>query len=278
MTKYLTTSFCLIMGLLSLAAPAFAQQADEYHPYFTREFGLGAGAFFMNKDIELRVNGRDPGDNIELDEVARLDNDDVSGALTFRWQFGEKWGFSAQAWGANESGGATLTEDVHWEDVVFQEGTFAKAGYDLTVVRLFLGRKVWERPNQELGVGVGAHWMEFDAFLEGQILTSMGDTEFHRGKVEAEFPLPNFGAWYVWSWSPKWALMARLDWLDVSIGEYSGGLWNSQVGLNWQVFDHFGVGFFYSGFVIDADVTRSNWRGKVEANQHGPLISISTSW
>lgn len=278
MKKYLNTAICMIIGLLWIPAPAAAQQTNEYHPYFTREFGVGVGAFFMNKELTLRVDGSDPGDNIDFDEVAKLDNDDVTGALNFRWRFGDKWGFWAQAWGISESGGATLTEDIHWEDVVFQEGTFAKAGLDLTVARLFLGRKFWERPNQEFGLGIGLHWMEFDAYMEGQVRTSLGDSEFHRGKVDAEFPLPNFGAWYGWSWSPKWALMARLDWLDVSIGDYSGGLWNSQVGVHWQLFDHIGAGFYYSGFIIDASVKRSSWRGKFESDQHGPLISISASW
>ena len=278
MTKYLTASICLIMGFLSLPATAFAQQADEYHPFFTRDLEVGVGAFFMNKELTLRVDGSDPGDNIEFDEVAKLDDEDVSGALSFRWRFGEKWGFWAQGWKVSDSGGAVLTEDVEWEDVVFQEDTFAKAGFDLAIARLFFGRKFWERPNQEFGVGVGAHWMEFDAFMEGQILTDKGDTEFHRGRVEAEFPLPNLGAWYAGSWSPKWMFMARVDWLDVSIGDYSGGLWNSQAGVHWQTFDHVGIGFYYSGFILNADAKKSNWRGKVETDQHGPLISILASW
>ena len=268
----------ILLTLLLSTTVTFAQDSTEYHPYFTRDFELGAGAFFMDKSLELRVDGSDPGDNIEFDEVARLDNDDVSGALSFRWRFGEKWGFWAQGWKISESGGAVLTENVEWEDVEFREGTFAEAGFDLGVVRLFLGRKFFERPNQEFGVGIGAHWMEFDAFMEGQILTSIGDTEFYRGTVEADFPLPNLGAWYAWSWSPKWLFSARLDWLDVSLGDYSGGLWNSQAGVQWQAFDHLAIGLFYSGFLLDADVKKSDWRGKVESDQHGPLLSIYTSW
>ena len=266
------------MTLLLSTTVTFAQDSTEYHPYFTRDFELGVGVFLMDRSLELRVDGNDPGDNIEFDEAAKLDNDDVTGALSFRWRFGEKWGFWTQVFDVSESGGAVLTEDVHWEDVVFKEGTFAEAGFDLTVARLFLGRKFFERPNQEFGAGLGVHWMEFDAFLQGQILTSVGDSEFYRGKVEAEFPMPNAGAWYAWSWSPRWLFTARLDWLDVSIGDYSGGLLNSQAGVSWQLFDHVGLGFYYSGFIIDADVKKSNWRGKIESDQHGPLIQISGSW
>lgn len=278
MTKYLMSPRYLISALLLLPGSVIAQQSSEFHPYFSRDLELGVGAFFMDKELKLRVDGSDPGDNIDFDKAARLDNDDVSAALSFRWRFGEKWGFWAQAWDVSESAGAVLTEDVQWEDVIFREDTFAKVGFDVKLIRLFMGRKFWERPNQEFGIGLGAHWMEFDAFMEGQILTNKGESEFYRGKVSTEFPLPNIGAWYSWSWSPRWLLAARLDWLDVSVGEYSGGLWNSQAGVHWQVFDHVGVGFYYSGFIINADVTKSNWHGKVETDQHGPLISISGSW
>ena len=268
----------VLLAFFLSSMSSFAQDSGDYHPYFSRDFEVGAGAFFMNKSLEVRVDGSDPGDNIDFDEVAKLDNDDVSGAISFRWRFGEKWGFWAQAWDISDSVGGELTKDVKWEDVVFQKGTFARSGFDLKMARLFLGRKFFERPNQEFGLGIGAHWLDFEAFLEGQILTNMGDTEFYRGKVETEFPLPNIGAWYVWSWSPKWSLMARLDWLDVSIGDYSGGLWNSQAGVHWQVFNHVGVGFYYSGFILNADVKKSTWRGKFESDQHGPLIQISASW
>ena len=270
----------ILLFLLWLVFPlaAVAQESNEYHPYFTHDFELGVGAFFANKELTVKVNGRDPGDNINIDEAAKLDNDEVTGALAFHWRFGEKWSFWAQGWKVSESGGSELIEDVHWNDVVFKQGTFIEGGFDVAVGRLFFGRTFSSSPNHEFGLGAGIHWMELDVFLQGQALTSLGDTEFYRGKVEAEFPLPNIGGWYHWSWSPNWMLQARVDWLSASIGDYSGGLLNSQAGVYWQPFEHVGFGFYYSGFTLDVDIKKSNWNGSAESTQHGPLIAIYSSW
>ena len=272
------TFVCLMVGVLSASEVAVAQQAEEFHPYFTRDFEIGVGAFFMAKELKLRVNGSDRGDLIDLEEVARLDNNEITGALDFRWHFGDKWSFEAQGWKVSDSGGAVLTEDIHWEDVVFEEGTFAEAGLDVTIARLFFGRKFWQRPNQEFGAGVGAHWMEIDAFLQGQILTNLGDTEVYRGNVGADVPLPNIGAWYNWSWSPRWMLKARLDWLSARIGDYSGGLLDGQVGVNWQVFRNVGIGFFVNGFTLDVNVKKESWKGGAKTEQIGPLLTLTASW
>jgi hypothetical protein len=148
----------------------------------------------------------------------------------------------------------------------------------LTVARVFFGRKFSSGPQHEFGAGAGFHWLEIDAYLEGQILTSEGDLERRRESVEYDFPLPNIGAWYTYSWSPKWALLARLDWLSASVGDYSGSLWNAKVGLNWAFVEHFGVTAAWNFFKLEGDVDKSDWRGKVESEQHGPFIALSATW
>jgi hypothetical protein len=72
--------------------------------------------------------------------------------------------------------------------------------------------------------------------------------------------------------------LARVDWLSASIGDYSGGLWNANAGINWQFSKHFGVGLSYQTFTLDVDVDKSDWHGKAEADQHGPMLSLTASW
>jgi len=74
----------------------------------------------------------------------------------------------------------------------------------------------------------------------------------------------------MYSWSPKWLFQARLDWLSVSIGNYSGSLWNAQTGIHWQTFKNIGFGLYYNGFNLDLDVDKNDWRGKAEFTQRGP--------
>ncbi len=196
------TAITLVAALFS--NPAVAQTAEEYHPFLTDKFQLGVGVFYPKKSITLQVDGSSPEDEIDFDEVLGVDDYDATGLIDFRWRFGEKWSFWGQYWSTDTSGGVILDEDVEWEDVVFKAGTFANAGVDTKVARAFFGRKITSGPQYEFGLGVGFHWMEMDAFVEGEIIVDDNSTDFHRASVNAAFPLPNIGGWYMYSWSQKW--------------------------------------------------------------------------
>jgi len=260
------------------SSPAGAQSDDDFHPLLSDKFNIGIGVFYPKKSFKIRVDGSAPEEEIDFDETLGLDETEVTGSLTFRWRFGEKWSFWGQYWGTDDKGGAILEEDLEWEDVIFKAGTFAAGGAKLKIARVFFGRTFSAGPQHEFGLGAGFHWMSLDTFIEGQVITDSGDTEFAREAVSAEFPLPNIGGWYMYSWNPKWLFQARLDWLSADIGDYSGGLWNTQVGIHWQTFKNIGFGLYYNGFVLDVDVDKDDWRGKAEAKQHGPWLAITANW
>lgn len=75
----------------------------------------------------------------------------------------------------------------------------------------------------------------------------------------------------------RWLVQARLDWLSASIGDYSGGLWNTQVGINWQAFRHFGIGLNYNAFVVNVDIDKTDWQGKADTIQRGPFLAITAT-
>ncbi len=276
--KFSVKSALFGVVMLACAPVAIAQEARDVHPLLKDDFYLNIGVFFPDKDFKIQVDGEDPGSSIEFDEAFRVGNREATAALDFRWRFGEKWSVWGQYWEVSDSGSAVLEEDYQWEDVVFQAGTGASAGVGLDVARVFLGRSFSEGPQYEFGAGVGLHWMEISAFIEGQVLTNVGDTEFYRGEVSADAPLPNIGAWYFWSFSPNWALTTRVDWLSASIGDYSGGLWNASAGVNWAPFEHFGLGLRWSYFSLDVDIDKSDWRGSADLQQSGPVLTLSTYW
>ena len=91
-------------------------------------------------------------------------------------------------------------------------------------------------------------------------------------------PLPNIGAWYAWSPSPEWLLSARTDWLAASIGDYSGGLLNMAVGVDYQLSKHLGIGAKYQLIRLSLDVDKPEWTGNVELEYQGAYIYLSANW
>jgi hypothetical protein len=268
----------LAMLAIMFSSSVAAQTEDDYHPFLSDKFNLDAGAFFPNISYTLRVDGITPGDEIDFDEALNLEDYQATPSINFRWRFGKKWSFWGQYWDTSTHGGFVLTEDTTWKGVTFKEGTFANTGIDLKVVRVFFGREFSVSPKHEFGLGLGLHWMELGSFLEGEVIIDENTTDFQRVKVGTEFPLPNIGGWYMYSWSPKWIFQSRLDWLSASIGDYSGSQWDIQAGVNYQMFKTIGIGLYYKAYLLDVDVDRSDFRGKVEMDQYGPLLTLTATW
>jgi len=261
-----------------LASPVAAQTADDYHPFLSDKFTLSVGAFWPKVDFTGQLDGSDPGDGVDFDEVLNMSTSQTTPAIGFLWRFGEKWSLGAEAWTIDNSGKAVLEEDITWNDVTFREGTNVGGGVGLDVVRVFMGRKFTTSPKHEFGLGVGLHYLSFNTYLEGEIFFDDDSTGFHRESASADFPLPDIGAWYMYSFSPKWLLAVRGDWLSATIGDYSGSLWDLQFGVNYQAFKNIGFGLSYKMFLLDVDVDKGDFHGRVDLEQAGPALAVTAIW
>ena len=70
----------------------------------------------------------------------------------------------------------------------------------------------------------------------------------------------------------------RVDWLSVSINNFSGGIWNAAAGVGYRITDYLGVGANYQYFQLSADLTEPNWFGAIETTYTGPHVYFSGYW
>jgi hypothetical protein len=268
------TNRLIALSLACLAAiPAAAQ--DEVHPFITDKFAVQMGLFMPSKGLNLSVDGTVAGVNQEFDWEAAtgFEDDDEVFMLEGKWRFGEKWSFRAQYYETNKSSRAVLEEDVYWRNNIILAGSSVTAGTEFSLVRTFFGRSFDNRANVDTGIGLGLHWLEIGAFINPDVNTT-GDLS--AAKVSG--PLPNFGAWYYYSPSPKWFLGGRLDWLDAKIDKYDGGITNVSAGVNYQLFQHVGIGVKYQLFRLNVNIDEDKWNGSVKLDYKGPFIYLSGSW
>lgn len=267
------------VGLFPALADAWSTRTE--HPALTDTFTASAGAFVLDRDFKLSVEGSadlDLNRSLDFDESAQLSGSDSSAALELRWRFGEKWSLWGQYFSTKDDGRAELTRDVEWEDVVFGKGTFVGAGLEVKVARLMVGRIFSSGPRHEFGAGVGLHWFDLGAYIEGEAFIDDENTGFYRGDADAAAPLPNIGSWYTYAFNPRWALLTRVDWFGASFGDYSGSFWNASAGINYSPFEHFGASLTYNYINLDVDVDKSDWRGSVDVTFSGPFLSLTTYW
>jgi len=278
--KLINTCLTTMIFLALSTGSAIAQDSDssrKYHPFLSDNFRIGVGVYTPSKKTTL---GADLG-SIGAEKLEGED-DQSTALLNFRWRFTKNWHFATTYWNTDSTTQQTLTEDYTppFEDApTFKAGSFVGMGVDTTIARLFWGRSFFRKPNHDWGVGLGLHWLEIDAFVEGKVDIGGGIEEERHEGAKASVPLPNLGIWYMWSWSPNWVLTSRFDWLEVTVDEFSGSMYDVSVGLNYQMSDHFGLGFGLSGFLLDVEVNSPEWgNASLENRQFGPNLSVTWNW
>ena len=264
--------------MLCFAAPRLtvAAESADLHPFLERGFSLDLGVFFPDRKLDVRVNGSIAGINeeIDFDEGFRLSEADETFAVELAWRFRGKWSIVGQYFKSSDSVGTVLAEDIEWGDVVFGAGSNASAGTNFSLTRIFFGRQLDTSRSHDFGIGGGLHWLEMGTFIEGTILIN-GTPTTSRRSVSESAPLPNIGVWYKYSISPRWALRSRLDLLSADVGDYDGLLVNVSLGVNFQAFEHFGIGLNYNYFELDVSINKSGWRGNIETTYDGVYVYAS---
>jgi hypothetical protein len=276
----LTTTLLITATAQLCCLPLTYADETDVHPFLTEKYMVGLGVFFPERTVRMRVDGPTGGirDEIDFESEFGLKRSDETFSLNFGWRLGEKWHLQGQYFDTSGERGAVLDEDIEWGEVVFGQGTGVVAGQDFTLIRAFFARQFETSEKHEFGIGAGIHWLELGAFIEGNIIVNGGGTQFRRESVEADAPLPNIGAWYIYSMTPRLALRTRFDWFSASVGDYDGTLINATAGANYQLFENFGVGLNYNLFDLDVSVNKSGWRGKAETKYEGLFAYVSFYW
>ena len=271
----------LLTGLLCVIGfPVCAQEQSDVHPYLADRFILQGGAFLPKLSLDIGVDGSVTGEHppIDFEGGVGTTRDDEIFAAEFIWRFGDRWSFRSQHFQGGRNSTKVLEEDFEWEDAVFEQGSFVSGGTDLQITRFFFARDFSKSLQHEFGIGLGLHRMEFGASLTGDIVVNgqqfIGETR----AVSAVAPLPNIGTWYAYSPSEKWVFDVRLDWLDASIGDYSGKLINFAAGANYQVLKHVGIGLKYQTFSLKFDIDKTDWHGSLKLAYEGLYFYLSGNW
>lgn len=262
---------------------ASAQESDKYHPLVSSKFSIGLGAYRPTKKNSIGANVKVEDENLQ--QSLDTTESQSTGILNLRWRYTENWSFAANLWTTSNDSRETLNKDYQNpfgdEGEVFLKGSFIGSGIDTSIARLFWGRSFSGSAKTDWGVGLGLHWMEIDAYVEGQLsVAGAGGSvaEFQRESASAAAPLPNLGIWYMYSWSPKWVVITRLDWLDVTFDEFSGSMFDASVGVNYQMSDHFGVGLAVNAFDLNVAVDTGTENFDLETSQYGPRLNLTWNW
>ena len=279
---YVRTISSLVLAVMCLPATAqdAAQETANLHPNMNSKFTLSIGVFYPEREYGISVDGNlgIPDTDVNVDGGLESSQRDPLFTADFGWKFTERWSLNLQRFTADKKTARSLSEQVEWEDVIYEVGADVLLRTNMAVTRLFFSRDFLKSEGHYLGIGAGIHALDLGVAIEGQATLDDQSTEFRRESVNVAVPLPNLGIWYRYSPSKKWLLEARVDWLDVSFDEVSGSLTDLRLSANYAFTEHFGIGISYQHFSIDADISKNNWLGAMDIAYTGPGLNVTAYW
>lgn len=271
----------VLLLLITISGSLFAEDY-KYHPQLSDNFIVSLGAFQSDQGFIITADGAaesasrsiDFGQSLSVDQSATLFNTQVF------WKFGKqrKWTLGAQYFSSNSTGERILAEDLHWQDLIFREGSSVEGGIKMAISRLFLGRSFYKDERSDFGAGIGLHIFSITASIKGNVILGDGTERFEDNRVAATAPLPNLGIWYKFSPAKNWLIHTRADWISANIDEYDGTFWNAIIGVNYQAFRNVGFDLSYQYFTLDLGVDKPSWRGSADLSYTGPMLSITGNW
>ena len=253
--------------------------AIDKHPILTDRYRVNMGFFVNLKSISMNVDGDLPSNPIDFGQTLGLSQQENTFDLNFAWRFSKdkKWIFGFEFFTVRNSQTATLADEIKWNNTVFPGGVILESGFDIEMYRIFFSRVISMGKKHELSGGIGIHTLNIHSFI--QATGYIGDIDFEldssKKKIDAVAPVPNIGIHYLYAPHWRWDFEANVEWFSLSIGDYSGTLWNLEPSVSFQVFENIGIGLGYKYFKAKLDLNKDIWRGRVDLLYQGPLFSIS---
>tara|TARA_B100000809_G_C14992922_1_gene478690 strand:- start:121 stop:1011 length:891 start_codon:yes stop_codon:yes gene_type:complete len=281
---FIGTSLFSQENVINKNADIIKTDSIAQHPLLSNRFTFYAGLYSSKKEIKFGVNGASDNEIFDFSERADFNDNETTLFLNFNWRFSRKWTLTTEYFSVKNKLNRNIEQEIEWNDQIYQGSAEVALGLNLNMFRVLVGRTISKGLKHELGVGLGIHGLDVEAYIEGNAFVNNNNTgegaatNFKRSTVSVLAPLPNVGVWYFYAPHPKWMLTARVDWFSIEIGEYSGGLWDLGAGVNYQFHSNIGVGLNYRYFDFTAKVDKTNWDGEFSLNFQGPLLTVNVNF
>lgn len=255
--------------VMGLAVPAAAQALGD-------RYWLEVSAYRPSIDTSLALSRPgSAGTDIDLENDLGLDDSDTLPAVYAGARLGSRFVITAEYYALNRDASRTLTRDIVFDGTTYPATTQVDSELKSDVYRVTVGYAFWRTEQLEVGAAIGLHATSFDVSLRGNINAGGGGgvTTQKRGE-DFLAPLPTVGLYGTYQATPKITLGARVDYLSLTVGDYSGSLLNAQASASYAVTSNIALGAAYRYVAYDLDVDKSGFTAKLDYNFSGPSLFV----
>jgi len=233
---------------------------------------IAIGGYFPKTSTTMQKNSTQLGVGASIDLQSTLGVSDRADApyAEARFRLGEKWRIEASYFRISQTGNKTIDRDLQWGDVVFPVNAEVTSKVSFSDFRAAVDYSFYKTSDKEVGVGLGLHWLQYEA--------SLASLRVGSDAANVLAPLPVLSAYGQMALNEQWSLGARLDWLSLNVNQYSGGISVISVNVLYQPFRHLGFGAGYQFMSVEFQSTSGSFQGKYNQNLQGPAVFLTVSF
>jgi hypothetical protein len=227
----------VVLGLLS-SAPALPDENDRF------ELSAGGYAVFQyDSAVSLTATEAGVGISFSPRDTLGLNSEQTVFRMDGRYWFKPNHAMTFSWYRISSRNRKTLLDDIEWVDddgntVVIPIGTSVSSSLGYDIYKLGYLWSFYQSEKVELAAGAGLHIAHIGLGLSAQ--SGLFDDELR--KAESDLPMP------VLSFALEYSVTPRFDWyiktqlFSLELGEWRGLYSDVQLGIDYQLFEHIGVG------------------------------------
>ena len=212
----------------------------------------GGWAYVFGATANVAVGGPVLGVGTNVDFTQTLGGDTSTNAFRVDtlYRFNERHALGFSWYRVGLSGAKNLNEQIQVRDQIIAAGASTQTSLSFNTYRLIYNYSFYRNDKVELGVSPGLYMMKTNFNFAGQgTVTLPGGNPTPSSVVivseQLTVPLPSIGLIANYNITPKFQLQTRYDFFYLSLGSYSGSMFEFYGGLEYRIVQHFALGAAY---------------------------------
>ena len=256
------------------SGPTLAQDDEK--------FKLSVGGYSVfNYDSAMSLTETNVGVGVSISprDTLGLDGEQTVFRLGGRYRFNSNHALTFSWYKIASDSDKTLLDDIEWVDedgntIVIPTGTAVSAslGYDIFKVGYLWS--FYHSDKVELAAGAGLHLAKVDVGMA--IDSGLFDAELRTAKSDLPMPVLSFMLEY--NVTPKFDWFLKTQLFALELGEWGGVYSDIQLGMEYQVFERFGVGVALGSDGLDVAQESDNVRFNFDNRVTGLHIFVSANF
>ncbi|MGA6826369.1 hypothetical protein ACO9S2_02025 [Nitrospira sp. NS4] len=232
------------LGLLC-TGPSIVSAEEPATPELTDKLMLRGGwAYVFGATANVSVGGPvlGVGTNIDLTNTLGVNSSTDAFRLDGLYRFNDRHAIGLSYYRVGLSGDKSINQEILINDQTVAAGAATQTSLSFNTYRLIYNYTFYRNDKVELGVSPGLYMMQtkFSFAAQGTINGTVANSTVV--KEELTLPLPSIGLVANYNITPKLQFQSRYDIFYLTIGNYTGAMFEFYAGLEYRLHKHFAMG------------------------------------